>query len=184
VSADDPTSWRFSVPTLCNQLPEVALGHGSQDDLTVDEDLWRAVELMDRSISTEDDRRAIQGILDEANGKVGFERCHLRTDVEDAVRGHLQRADLMRAFGLEEDVVKGLEIRGQGLVVQGFSAQVDEGAFVYGVTDSSRARCLVVCFCDVRGVGVVPQRVELAELVKVKKLKVVDWFHGQQLAPK
>jgi hypothetical protein len=180
---DDPSSWRFSLPTICDDLPEVMPNGAHDAELEVPEDLWRACELVSREHQQQlaQEVESVRSVVEAGSGGVGFETCHVRSGLQEPVGGKVTLPELLIALGRSREDVHSVAIRGHGSVVDGFSVAVDPTCVAYGLIRAKSQACLVIGFCDSDGVGTVPESLAVAQLASRVGLVLVDWLNPRLL---
>jgi hypothetical protein len=110
----------YSLPSICDRLPDVANTSPGGNDLMLAEDDWRQFELVSRALAGDADAEiaAIRAIHENESAGIGWKKIHVRKRPDPPIASALGRADINRAFG-------GVTFRGVCLagspVVAGFS---------------------------------------------------------------
>jgi hypothetical protein len=132
----------FSLPSICDRLPEVGAEAPLGNELVVGEDYWRQFELVSGQFAADCDAEivAIRRIQEQSRSESGALRAiHVRTRPDPPIAAALRLDDLSRAFG-------GMQARGVSYggspIRWGYSLRGADGLQCYGIAESGRVTVL------------------------------------------
>lgn len=159
----------YSLPSICDRLPDVSDAATSGDEFILVEDDWRQFELVSRAFADDADAEiaAIRGIHEDERAGFGWRKIHVRKRPDPPIASALRREDVDQAFG-------GLAFRslriGGSPVVAGFSFRAG-GLECYGVDEDGAVSVLGVAGGAARE-GAVEA---LAEIARRFDLDLIHW---------
>lgn len=179
----DPATLLFSLPSICDRLAPTGSGALRGDELLLEEDDWRQLELVSRRFTPEADAeiQAIRTIHEQEWTGVAWRNLHVRTRPDPPIAAPLTRADLARFFG--EAAFRGVGYWGAGSPIEsGFSFVASDGFQGYGVEEDGR----VTVFGIVQRTPAPPPARSIDALVEMARefdLLLADWCRCALLPP-
>lgn len=169
----------FSLPSICDRLPEVGQAPLAGDERILHEDDWRQFEFVSRQLGSEVDAEIadILRIHEEERVDAGWKKIHVRRRADPPIRALLTMGRLDEALG-------GLAFRGVGFrgadspIAAGFSFRTADGLECYGIEDEGR-----VVVLGVAGAAGERSANSLARIANELELELVDWCRCQRWLP-
>lgn len=183
----DPQRVRYSMSSICDELPPVADEEADGDaTLTLHEDLWRDIELISARHQAAIDANiaAIDRIERDAAGAAGYGDLHLRVEPSSPLAGVELWLDELLSQLSGTRMPDGVALREGGVaaaVVDGFALVLPTGPRLYGWAPRGRIRALGVDM----GASTWPEFAAgadgavITELMRRHQLVLVDW-RGRQ----
>ena len=174
--------WRYSVPTICDLLPEVDLQKDASIKFVLSEDNWRQHELCSRALRGQVSQIAgeINEIIHESAGAPGFTRVRVREGLDEPlIDAAVRISDLEKVFGpptATYDAVGFMERA--GTVPNSFAFMNSDSIVIYGVSDLNTVK--YVGFCDEFGLlSHFEMSAPVREFLAAQDLTIVDWVIGK-----
>jgi hypothetical protein len=172
----DPSKVLFSLPSICDRIPEVGDGSLAGDEWVLAEDDWRQFELVSAQFAAETaaEIEAIRRIHEHERAEVGWRNLHVRCRPDPPITGTLTLKDVDRAFG------GGIPFRGvtyhgaSSPIVSGYSFRAADGLQCYGTEEGGRVTVLGIVQ-DTQASPPVASTDALAEIARGFDLEVVQW---------
>lgn len=179
----DPSTLLYSLPTICDALPDADAEVVDDDGYLFVEDLWRQVEFVSRALETDVDAElsAIAAIhANEAEG-IGFRNLHVRSAIGSPITGAIPLDDVATACRGCRRTDLGYHPSGQR-VAGGFAFVADDASVLFGVADHDDVS--VLCFERIGGGRAANDIVAaLDRLADDHGLLLVDWCRCVKAAP-
>jgi hypothetical protein len=131
----DPSRMRFSLPTICDEIPTAAAEPMAAGDVLIHEDDWRQFELVAliHRQAILDNFAAIREIRAKSTG-AGFDRVHVREEPQVPLQGlDVRRGQLTAVLGSTFGEPVGVAFRSHSARLPGVFAYVGPSSTVYGV---------------------------------------------------
>ncbi|MBK8974309.1 MAG: hypothetical protein IPM29_00125 [Planctomycetes bacterium] len=146
----DPLALRYSLPTICDELPALRPARPAESDaLRLRGDDWRQLELVAAELAADVEREltGVREILASDDGKPGFARTHLRRSIRRPLGERRLELDAARSAlggspypGLVTDGIDGRV----GAVVDGFAWRTGSALDLYGTAPNRALASLCV----------------------------------------
>jgi hypothetical protein len=176
----DPSRLRFSLPTICDEIPASTADPAAASDVLIHEDDWRQFELVAliHRKAILDNFAAIHEITSESTG-VGFDRIHVREEPRLPLRGlDVRRGQLTAGLGPSFSEPVGVAFRSQPARLPGAFAYVGPSSTLYGIDYNGvlmTVGVLLTGHSDGPDAGVAA----LMQLADQLDACVVDWLAAQ-----
>ena len=182
LDAPDPREALFTVPTLCNDLPETTGPLLDGSEILLHSDDWRQVELVARADETAVDEELgfIAQVLQDARSGDAFAAVHLRRKLEKPLR-HVS----IPLQELREAVADARESRvvfdsSSNCVDDSFAFFLTQDLILYGQAPEGRVEVLAAALVTHDAWG--PEHQALRDLATRHDLLLVDWCRCRKAA--
>ena len=170
----DPKKILFSLPTICDEIPQAGDKALLGDEFRLAEDDWRQVEFVSTDLASEieDEIVQIRLIHTNASAGVGWRELHVRRKPVRPLTFELRLHDLEERLGIKGQVLA-IGYRGANTqIVDGFSIMLEEQT-IYGLAPDGNIQVLAIAPS--------PAGLSVGALQRLKglahdfKLELVDW---------
>ncbi len=182
LDAPDPSESLFSLPTLCNDLPETNGPLLDGSELLLHSDDWRQVELVARADQTAVDEELgfIAQVLRDAQADEGFAAIHMRRKLEKPLRHATIPLQELRDAMTEARESRVVFESSSNCIDHSFSFFLTPDLILYGQAPEGRVEILAAALmthADWR-----PEHQALRDLAARHDLLLVDWCRCRQAA--
>jgi hypothetical protein len=180
----DPRDILYSLPSICDVVPDLNDRSFSGHELTIAEDDWRQFELISHQFADKVDKEIakIQSIHEHAAEGVGWRSIHIRTKPEIPILGNITLTHLAKMLKVSAKST-GITYDGsQSPIADGYSFKLNDDFAVYGVAPNGKVRAIAFG----QNSNVSPDRESIdaiAQLARKLNLDLVHWCRCLRVAP-
>jgi hypothetical protein len=180
----NPRDILYSLPSICNVVPDVNDRSLSGHELTIAEDDWRQFELISHQLADRVDKEIakIQRIHEHATEGVGWREIHLRSKPEIPIVSNIALTHLATSLKV---AVKSAGIAYDGArspIADGYSFALNDDFSVYGVAPHSKVQ--VIAIGQDSNISANDESIaRLQQLARQLNLDLVHWCRCLRVSP-
>jgi hypothetical protein len=180
----NPSDILYSLPSICDVVPDINNRSLSGHELTIAEDDWRQFELISHQLADKVDKEIakIQRIHEHATAGVGWREIHLRSKPEISIVSNIALTHL--ATSLKVSVKSaGITYDGaQSPIADGYSFALNDDFSVYGVAPNSKVQ--VIAIGQDSNISANDESIaRLQQLARQLNLDLVHWCRCLRVSP-
>ncbi len=174
----------YSLPSICNVIPEINNRTLSGSELTFAEDDWRQFELISHQLADKVDKEIskIKLIHETAAVGVGWSTIHIRSKPEIPIVSNIALTHLANMLKVTTKSA-GITYDGsQSPIADGYSFALNDDFWIYGIAPNSKVQVIAVG----QDANIPPTEASmdrLQELARKFNLDLVHWCQCIRIAP-
>jgi hypothetical protein len=174
----------YSLPSICDVIPDLNDRSLSGNELTIAEDDWRQFELVSSKLADKVDREIakIRSIHELATDGVGWREMHIRTKPEIPIVGNIALTHLASILQVSTKST-GITYDGaQSPIADGYSFTLNDDFSIYGVAPNSKIQVIAIG----QAANILPNLESidrLQQLARKFNLDLVDWCRCLRVNP-
>jgi hypothetical protein len=184
IESIDPHDILYSLPSICDAIPEVNDRAVSGSELTLAEDDWRQLELISHKLADKVDKEIakIRLIHENATVGVGWRAIHIRKKPEIPIASNIALTHLATMLKVSAKS-PGITYHGsQSQITAGYSFKLNDDFSVYGVAPNGKVQ--VVAIGQDSNAAANDESIELLQqLARKLNLDLVHWCRCIRVSP-
>jgi len=179
----DPAEILYSLPSICDAIPGVGEKELEGDELLLEKDDWRQLELVSSELAdtVDEELEKIRLIHEHEAEEVGWRKIHVRTKPEVPLNCKLDLAELEHSLQASASA-KGVAYRDENAQIANGFAIVTQGLSVYGMLLNNHVHTLAIHQFS-EGTPTSDSILRLKRLALDLKLDLVHWCRCARVAP-
>jgi hypothetical protein len=180
----NPQDILYSLPSICDSIPEVSDRDISGDELTIAEDDWRQFELISNKLADKVDREIakIRLIHENATEEIGWREIHIRKKPEIPIASNIALPHLASLLKVSTKST-GITYHGsRSPIADGYSLTLNDDFSVYGIAPNSKVQ--VIAIGQDSNISPNQESIELLQqLARKFNLDLVHWCRCIRVSP-
>ncbi|AFY95719.1 hypothetical protein [Chamaesiphon minutus] len=180
----NPHDILYSLPSICDPIPEVNDRDISGDELTIAEDDWRQFELISNKLADKVDKEIakIRLINENAAVGVGWREMHIRKKPEIPIASNIALPHLASLLKVPNKST-GITYHGsRSLITDGYSLTLNDDFSVYGIAPNGRVQ--VIAIGQDSNISASVESIELLlQIARKFNLDLVHWCRCIRVSP-
>lgn len=180
----NPQDILYSLPSICDPIPEVNDRDISGDELTIAEDDWRQFELISNKLADKVDKEIakIRLIHENATEGIGWKEMHIRKKPEIPIASNIALTHLASLLKVSAKST-GITYHGSpSPIADGYSLTLNDDFSVYGIAPNSKVQ--VIAIGQDANISPNQESIELLQqLARKFNLDLVHWCRCIRVSP-
>jgi hypothetical protein len=180
----NPHDLLYSLPSICDGIPDLNDRSVSGDELTIAEDDWRQFELISNKLADKVDKEIakIRLIHEHAVAGIGWREMHIRKKPEIPIVSNIALTHLAKMLKVSAKSF-GITYHGsQSQIADGYSLRINDDFSVYGVAPNGKVQ--VIAFSQDFNIPPNAESIEsIAQLARKLNLDLVHWCRCLRVSP-
>jgi hypothetical protein len=180
----DPSDILYSLPSICNAIPEVNDRSLAGSELTIAEDDWRQFELISNKLADKVDKEIakIRSIHENATVGTGWREMHIRKKPEIPIASNIALTHLASLLKVSAKSPGITYYGSQSPIADGYSLTLNDDFSVYGVAPNSKVQ--VIAIGQDSNISPNNESIELLQqLARKFNLDLVHWCRCIRVSP-